>query len=256
VRSDNSNPLKRAVMNLLFQKNVKVFKKHKNFAKTGDVEKELENLGITDTMVVPVGLDTSVIPVIEKTKEQIRADLHIPQDGMILLYVGRMDPYKRPQLMLSLLKELKTGYGIMIGDGELSVELERGIEEAGLASRVKWIRKLANEQVQSYYAAADYLVNFNDHEIFGMSILEAMYQGLTVIAFHAPGPDTIIEDGISGYLVSDLNEMTDIVRSSKSLPKSVIQSRIKMSFTWDTAAACFDEWIRKATDIEKSNHNN
>ena len=55
------------------------------------------------------------------------------------------------------------------------------------------IAALPNEQVQPYYHAADAFLNFNDHEIFGMSILEALYAGCPVIARHAPGPDPALQ---------------------------------------------------------------
>jgi 1,2-diacylglycerol 3-alpha-glucosyltransferase len=79
-----------------------------------------------------------------------------------------------------------------------------------------------------------------------MSILEAMYQGCNVIAFHAPGPDTIIEDGISGHLVSGLDEMKELITSHKICDAHNIKERVETSFTWDYTAACFDEWIREA----------
>ncbi len=243
VESDNNNRLKRTLMNLLFRRNVSVFRNHANFAKTEKVKSNLESFGIPCTKVVPVGLDTSVIPQIDIDRNTLRQELDLPGDKKVLLYVGRIDSYKRPELMLSLVKDLDYSYGVIIGDGSLSQDLDNEIKRLNLQNRIKWIKKLPNDQVQSYYAAADYFVNFNDHEIFGMSILEAMYQGCTVAAFHAPGPDTIIEDGISGYLVSDMASMKHIIEEDKKLPFQAVTDRIIASFTWDCTARSFNEWI-------------
>ena len=246
VESDNNNKIKRTIMNLLFKRSLPILRSHMNFAKTEKVKADLEALGITNAKVVPVGLDTSVIPQINASKEELRQELGIPTDKKILLYVGRMDPYKRPGLIIPLVKDLEDSYGIMIGDGALSEDLEKEIKQAGIEDRIKWIKKLPNKEVQSYYAAADFFVNFNDHEIFGMSILEAMYQGCTVIAFHAPGPDTIIEDGISGYLVSDMESMKNIINENKELPAEATIGRVQTTFTWDCSAKAFNEWINNA----------
>lgn len=244
VISDNSNKIKRTLMNLLFKRNLPVLRNHMSFAKTEKVKHDLEDLGFANVKVVPVGLDISVIPEITATKKELRLELGIPTDRKILLYVGRMDTYKRPEKMLSLAKDIEDSYGIMIGDGCLSDELEKEIKTLNLQDRIKWIKKLPNDQVQSYYAAADYFVNFNDHEIFGMSILEAMYQGCTVIAFHAPGPDTIIENGVSGYLVDGTESMKNIVKSNERLSVNDIKAQILKSFTWNSGAHVFDEFIK------------
>jgi len=243
VRSDSTNLIKRNLIDLLFKRNVPVLKRHMCFAKTIKVQDDLAALGITNSQVVPVGLDTSVIPDIYGDKADIRRKLALPENRKILLYVGRMDDYKRPQMFLSVINELKDCYGVMIGDGGLTPELEGMIKTMGIEDRIKWYKKLSNSHVHQYYYAADYFLNFNDHEIFGMSILEAMYQGCTVIAFHAPGPDMMIEDGISGYLVSEQNAMLDRISNNHRLPETVVKRRILESFTWDSAAADLDKWI-------------
>ena len=79
-------------------------------------------------------------------------------------------------------------YAVIIGQGALSGELTRQLEEAGLASRCRLIAQLPNEQVHIYYHACDAFVNLNENEIFGMSLLEAMYAGCPPVARHAPGP--------------------------------------------------------------------
>ena len=88
-----------------------------------------------------------------------------------------------------------------------------------------------------YYAAADCYVNFNTHEIFGMSILEAMYQRCPVVARHAPGPDEIIESGRSGYLCDSEEEMAEII--AEGIPAEIgmqAKERILQKFTWESSA--------------------
>lgn len=253
VGTDSHNAVKKRLMDLMFRRNIVSYRGHMNFAKTENVRRALKNVGIDNAAVAPVGLDVSVIPVISGTPEEIKRECGLPPDKKTVLFVGRIDAYKHPEKMLELLSALPDEfYGVMIGDGELADGLERMIKEMKLSDRLKWIRKLPNQEVQKYYYVADCFVNFNDKEIFGMSILEAMYQGCKVIAVHAPGPDSIIENGISGYLVKSAEDMPDLITSDEKdekLEKHKIVERIRTNFTWEHSAALFDGWIRSALNL-------
>ena len=74
------------------------------------------------------------------------------------------------------------------------------------------IPRLDNNAVHAYYHACDVFVNLNDREIFGMSLLEAMYAGCPPVARHAPGPDLIIENGVSGILCDTVDQLAAGVR--------------------------------------------
>ena len=68
-----------------------------------------------------------------------------------------------------------------------------------------------------------------------MGILEAMYYGCKVVAWHAPGPDFIIEEGKSGYLVaSEAEAMKAIVEGADT--GEAAHRRIIQKFTWNNTA--------------------
>jgi len=125
----------------------------------------------------------------------------------VFIFVGRLDPYKQPLDLVPLLQAAPDWYAIIIGRGSLGDELTRRLTDAGLLDRCRLIPQLPNEQVHVYYHACDAFVNLNPNEIFGMSLLEAMYAGCPPVARHAPGPDLIIENGISGLLCSTVPEL-------------------------------------------------
>ena len=56
------------------------------------------------------------------------------------------------------------------------------------------------------YSVADIFINTNDKEIYGMSILEAMYCGCPVVAKRAPGPEFIVDNGQTGYVIDNYNK--------------------------------------------------
>ena len=244
TKSDTDSAIKSLVMRMLYRRNVAVLKKHKCFVKTITVKKELEKHGIKGITVAPVGLDTSIIPDIQEDKDIIRQRLLIPRCAKVILFVGRIDPYKRPFEAVKLLNDLPDYYMIMIGTGSLDVQIDEFIIQQGLSNRIRRIKKLPNAEIHQYYKAADYFLNFNEKEIFGMSILEAMYQDCNVIAFQAPGPREIITDQENGFLVNTINEMKRILVDEKTVSKGAAQQSVLEKFTWDKTVEQFDSWIK------------
>ena len=185
--------------------------------------------------------DPDLMNLIRKTAEsraELRRGLALPEELKLLLFVGRLEAYKRPFAALELLERLGGQYGlVVIGDGSLSERFQETAAEKGLLDRFFYFRRVPNVEMYRYYAACDYFVNFNTHEIFGMSILEAMYQGCVVAARRAPGPEQIIEDGVSGFLCSSDQEMDQVFSDPRTERMGeAAEKRIQDCFTWDRTA--------------------
>ena len=161
-------------------------------------------------------------------------------DAQILLFVGRLDTYKRPLDLVPLLAALPENWqAVVIGSGALAEQLQGQMQAAGLDGRWRYIPSLPNTEVHAYYHACDVFVNFNDHEIFGMSLLEAMYAGCVPVARHAPGPDQIIEDGVSGLLLDgDAAVFAAGVQAAacNAAMGEAARQRIRTQFLWDNSA--------------------
>ncbi len=246
IEGDSDNTIKRMIMDCLFHRNLRMLKKHKCFVKTHNVYEKLKARGIQNLTVAPVGLDTTIIPIITEKKDIIRDELNISRQKTVLLFVGRIDIYKRPLEAIKLLSKLPDEYEmVMIGHGALDNQVDEMIKHKGLAPRIRRIQQLPNSEVHKYYKMADYYLNFNEKEIFGMSILEAMYQDCIVIAVRAPGSEEIIEDKVSGFLVNDVSEFETLLLEHAKLNKNSAHQSICEKFVWDKTAEKFDKWIRK-----------
>ena len=183
VFSDSENRLKRILINCVSRRNIRYFRKMLTLAKTESVRGILEREGVPDICVAPVGLDTSAIRKTTEGRAKMRHDLKLPEELKLLLFVGRLEIYKRPFAALELLERLGERYGlVVIGEGSLSDKFQEISAEKRIQNRVFCFNKIPNVEMYRYYAACDYFVNFNTHEIFGMSILEAMYQSCVVVA--------------------------------------------------------------------------
>ena len=238
IYSDTKNIIKKYLMNLISSRNIRCFRNTPVVVKTQAVKKSLEGQKVKGIEVIPVGLDITQIEKDNRDKKIICKELGFPIDKKILLFVGRLEKYKRPLAAVALLKHLGNSYFlIIIGNGNLKGELEEQIHKEGLERQIFYLERVPNTLMHQYYKACDYYINFNTHEIFGMSILEAMYQRCKVVARRAPGPEEIIENGISGYLCSSDEEMREITLTDKNsdLGKQAEQ-RILSSFTWSNSA--------------------
>ncbi|HHD2584626.1 TPA: glycosyltransferase family 4 protein [Clostridium perfringens] len=244
LNSDSNNFIKNMIMNIFNKINIKAYRNSKVLAKTPDVKNVLLKNNIKDVQVIPVGLDLSIIPKEDKNVKELRMSLGLPKDKKILIFVGRLEEYKRPiraiEILNKLLEKNKNYYLVIIGKGSLKNVLFSRVKELNILNNVKFIEEVANKDVHKYYRASDVFLNLNENEIFGMSLLEAMYQECNVVALKAPGPNYIIEDGINGILVSDWelggfankiiesNKLTELGKSAKR--------RIEKYLNWDVIA--------------------
>ena len=149
-------------------------------------------------------------------KEDISLPKTINVEKITLIFVGRFAKEKNPHIPILVTKALKEkGYNVnlnLVGDGELKADMEELIRRLGLNENVKmfgWIedrRKLFEILKESDIL----LFTSKPGEGLGLTILEAMSQGLPVIATKCGGPEEVIKDGINGYLVDYLAD-EDIV---------------------------------------------
>ena len=140
--------------------------------------------------------------------------------------------------LLSEIRERDKSYKLlMVGSGELKTAIEAKISQLNMFEHIQIIERIPNNEIWELYRFADAFVNLNQHEIFGMAILEAMYYGCKVVAWEAPGPNYVIENGKSGWLVKSNEEA---VRTIIDLQETQIlenaNARVINHFTWNSSA--------------------
>ncbi|MDD3225117.1 MAG: glycosyltransferase family 4 protein [Clostridium sp.] len=253
LSSDSNNKMKKNIMDILNIPNLFYYKRIHNVVKNRYIYNELKNKGIKNVQVIPVGLDTDNICRIYKSKREIREELCLPTSKNIIMFVGRLEKYKNPLYSISLINELlkfsNSYHLIIIGDGSLKGEVKNKIKELKLDENITLISKVPNSYMHKYYLAADTFVNFNNKEIFGMSILEAMYDRCPVIAVNSPGPNDIITDNVNGILMPNYNlsnwavEIEKIIKNKSMAEKA--HERVCENFCWDKIASSYIKLYEK-----------
>lgn len=211
IRSNSPRRLVQALTDTLVERNLKLYRRQRVFGKTPDLLRQLKERGCRDAALAPVCLDPGRLYVkyAETDKRRLREELGFGEEDKILLFIGRLEPEKEPLDMLEILSRLLRGDSsyrlVLIGRGSLEGELKNRIDrESALKDRVFLLREMPNREIWKYYCISDCFVNLNRHEIYGMSILEALFYDCPVIAWSAPGPEFILNHGEAGRLCASL----------------------------------------------------
>jgi len=101
------------------------------------------------------------------------------------------------------------------------------------------------DELSQAFASADIFVMPSDSETLGFVVLEAMASGVPVVAVAAGGLIDIVEDGNTGYLVSNEDDMEQFSARTKELldqPKlrsnmGISARRWAESWSWEAATA-------------------
>ena len=136
----------------------------------------------------------------------------------IVYSLGRLVGYKGYEFLVRAAQHLTDDYQILIGGGgPLKAELQQLIEELGVASRVKLLGFVPDEDLANYYGACDVycLSSIWKTEAFAIVQIEAMSCGKPVVATRIPesGVSWVNKHGFSGLNVKpeDGKELADAI---------------------------------------------
>ncbi len=143
-----------------------------------------------------------------------RSRLGLPADSVVLLFVGRIQPLKAPDVLLhaaaALIESdpgLRERLVVVVVGGPSGTGLEAPEHLAklavtlGISDLVRFEPPAAQETLADYYRAADLTMVPSYNESFGLVALESQACGTPVIAARVGGLVTAVADGVSGLLI-------------------------------------------------------
>lgn len=120
-----------------------------------------------------------------------------PDDSLLVLYVGRLAPEKR----VDLLREVAKMPGValtIVGDGA-----ERENLEKMFGPTAHFMGYLFGDDLADAYASSDLFAFTGTNETFGQVVMEAMSSGLPVLVPNAGGVVDLVLDGMNGYICQE-----------------------------------------------------
>lgn len=173
------------------------------FALDPGYRSELLGVGVPAQKLLEISgtLDLEAIASVKAGKDrhrlEVRSRLGIPEDAIIALSVGRLDPTKghshAVEALPLMLKQFPHLHWILLGEGALRDELEKRIKELGVEQHTHLLG--FDPEPLPYYAAADVYLRTTTLEGENISSRQAIAMGLPTAGF-----DTQCETDLIGKL--------------------------------------------------------
>ena len=173
-------------------------------------------------------------------------------EGPVLLFVGRIQPLKGVDVAVRALAALNRrdaslyvvgGASGLQGDNEVA-RVNALINELGLTQQVHFVEPQAHHMLSTYYRAADAVWVPSRSESFGLVALEAAACGTPVIANAVGGLLSLVDHGLTGYLVADRDPEMFAQYTAELLNNPALASAMSIAaaergrrYTWSFAAA-------------------
>jgi glycosyltransferase involved in cell wall biosynthesis len=109
-----------------------------------------------------------------------------PGTGPVILSVARQEPYKRTDLLIRAVAELRRrgvpARLVVVGDGSALGGHRSLVDRLGVREAVTMAGPLDDETLARWWASASLYVTASEHEAFGISLAQALLAGLPVAA--------------------------------------------------------------------------
>ena len=147
---------------------------------TVDEQQQLmRQFGATENRVavIPCGVDLSLFTPLPRV--WARKQLNLPVDCPILLFAGRLDSFKGPDLLLRAAAMMERSALVVIVGGNLRddrdlQQLRLLAEELQIADRVLFLGARPRVEMPLFYSAATITVVPSYHETFGLAAVEVV----------------------------------------------------------------------------------
>lgn len=214
---------------------------------------------------VPPGADTELFtPGTDRNTERSRRLLGLPLHTKVVAFVGRLQEFKGPQVLLRAVAELfkqdpARDLRVVICGGASGATASRSqyvelARELRIERRVRFLDPRPPEELVHVYQAADIVAVPSYNESFGLVAMEAQATGTPVIAARVGGLPIAVSDGQTGILVEghDANDWAlALARLLDDDAERIAMGRAAVKhatqFSWERSAQRLHEVYVRAT---------
>ena len=166
-----------------------------------------------------------------------------PRDEKVadITYVGRLVRQKNPIFAVEIMSELRDAGLTMaiVGGGELEPDVRQRIAELGLTDHVRMLGPVSREVAIAAIARSRIYLMPSLWEGLPITPMEAMINGVPVVASKVGGTDEVVMDGETGFLIEDFSpkkyaEAIFTILTNKNLYEALsAASRTRVAVTFD-----------------------
>ena len=198
---------------------------------------KLRLLGIDNVDVVPLGVEVGEFGPWRRDL-RLREKLGLSEEQPLIIYVGRLDGEKKPDVVVNAFRSLPEGLGArlaLLGEGPLKGDIAAlGDSRIVMPGYVKSRAELAR-----WLASADIYASGMADETFGISIIEAQASGLPVVGVAAGAMIDRVTDA-TGRLgpVGDADAMAVNIMTVLCSDRRAMAAAARvhaLQFSWDSS---------------------
>ena len=164
-----------------------------------------------------------------------------PGPGQYLAFLGRISPEKRPDRAIEIAERV----GMPL---KIAAKVDR-VDEAYFAATIKplldhplveFVGEIDEQRKDEFLGnAAALLFPVDWPEPFGLVMIEALACGTPVVAFACGSVPEVMHDGLSGFVVSSVDEAVAAVPRALALPRERCRAYFEDRFTASRMAAAY-----------------
>lgn len=189
-----------------------------------------------------------------ESREQIRKQLGLGKDELLILTVGRLTVQKGHTYLLDAISRIvpqhQKSHFVFVGDGPLRSELEKQAKDLNISNKVRFLG--IRKDVEELLSASDIFVQPSLWEGLSLALLEALMAGLPVLATQVEGVVDVVEHGKSALLVPPKDTLSLAAALERMISDSNLrqrlsregQARARKSYSIDTMCRSYEELIR------------
>ncbi len=151
----------------------------------------------------------------DREYKDVRKEFGVNRSEILLGFIARFTWQKQPLVLINafadVLKEVPEVRLLLVGDGEQKQEALMLIEKSGIKEKI--VLEDFRKDVPDLLAAIDIFVLPSLWEGLPVALLEAMSMSKPIIATGVDGTAEVIEDRVSGYLISTNNLQEQLTKA-------------------------------------------
>ncbi len=159
-----------------------------------------------------------------------------------LAFLGRICPEKRPDLAIEIAR--RAGEKIRIAakvDKADKEYFERDIKPLLSSPNVEFLGEIGEREKSAFLGGADALLFSIDWpEPFGLAMIESLACGTPVIAFNRGSVPEILEDGVTGFIVKDVEGAVQGVKRIHQIERKACRRAFESRFTSSRMASDYE----------------
>jgi D-inositol-3-phosphate glycosyltransferase len=200
-----------------------------------------------------------------------RKELGIRLDASMLLFVGRIQPLKGPEILIrataeliAMRPDLRSSLIVVICGGASGSGIDRPealrdlANELGILDVIRFEPPSSREKLVSWYRAADLTVVPSYSESFGLVAVESQSCGTPVVASSVGGLKIAVADNVSGRLIDGHNPIAYSHVLNQLLMNPIVREELAggarmhaATFGWENTTAGLMDSYNRALSISR-----